>query len=508
MQAGNGEPQVNPTARLYTAAGVRELDRRAIEDHGVEGYRLMGRAGAAAFRLLCLRWPGCRRLAVFAGGGNNGGDALVVARLAHVAGITTDVVVSRAPEELRGSAARAWADFVAAGGQAIPLSELDCSAADVIVDGILGTGLDRPVRGTAAQMIERINAASRPVLALDIPSGLSADSGAILGCAVRGHATLTFIGHKRGLFTGQGPAVTGPVFCDDLGVPAAIYDGVEPWIEVLDDERGGTELPRRAPTAHKGDAGRILVIGGNTGMAGAVRLAAETALRIGAGLVTVATQPSHAPSLTAARPELMVHGVAAPEAELAPLLKAADTVVIGPGLGRDDWAEAALATTLDQAAGRPLVVDADGLNIVATQGRAVPRNSVLTPHPGEAGRLLGDSGATVQQDRFAALDGLVERFGASVVLKGAGTLIAGPGERTALLASAHPALATGGTGDVLAGAIGGLLAQGCQPVAAARGAVWLHARAARAVVGEADCGLIAGDLAAAIGRERAQSCDG
>ncbi len=491
---------------LYTAAQVRELDRRAIEgmtpDHGGDpeaaGYALMARAGAAAFRLLQLRWTGARRLAIYCGGGNNGGDGLVVAALARAAGLEVQVGLARDPSELGGAAARAWADWAAAGGDHVPLEQVDAGAADVVVDALLGTGLDRPVGGAIASAIERINGAGRPVLALDIPSGLQTDSGAVLGDAVRAAATITFIGAKRGLYTGAAPDYTGPVFADALDVPEAIRADIGAITRALDEDWVAQRLPRRRPTAHKGDCGRILIVGGDHGFAGAVRLAGEAALRSGAGLVTVATRPQHAAVMASARPELMTRAMDDPARELPAWLDEADVVVAGPGLGRGDWGQAALTAVLAQA-GQRRVLDADALNLLATAPTALGADTVLTPHPGEAGRLLGVSAMDVQADRYSALAQLIERYDASVLLKGPGSLIGAPGAGIRMVAGAQPALAVGGMGDVLSGVIAGLLGQGLAPPEAAACGAWLHAAAAtRCAAADGVNGVLPSDLMPAL----------
>lgn len=498
----SGDPR-----ELYTAAQVRELDRRAIEDHGSGAYALMRRAGAAAFRLLRLRWPGARRLSVLCGGGNNGGDGIVVAHLARAAGLDVELALARPPAELGGAAAEAWADRAADDDAWTALEAADPAAADVVVDALLGTGLDRPVAGGIGDAIARVNAAGRPVLALDIPSGLAADSGAILGDAVRAAATITFIGAKRGLHTGAAPDCTGPVFLDDLGVPAAIYADIGARVRCLDAAWVAARLPRRRPTAHKGHAGRLLVIGGDHGLAGAVRLAGEAALRVGAGLVTVATRAEHVPGLVAARPELMARALADPAAELPPLAAAVDAVALGPGLGRGEWGRAALAALLDCAC--PLVLDADALNALADAPRRLPAGAVITPHPGEAARLLDTTTIGVQADRFGALDALRERYGAVTVLKGAGTLVAPVDGDAMLSALAEPAMAAGGMGDVLTGTIGGLVAQGMPPDTAAACGVWLHgAAAARAVRRTGAATLLPGELGPDLAALRARPGDG
>jgi len=466
---------VRPT-RLYTAAAVRELDRRAIEEHGIDGYTLMARAAASAFRCLRLRWPGARRLAVYCGGGNNGGDGLVLARLAREAGLEVDLGLAGEPGRLRGSAAQAWQDLP---GHAGALDEPDPAAADVVVDALLGTGLDRPVEGAMADTIAAVDAVGRPVLAIDIPSGLHADSGAVLGAAAGADMTVGFIGAKRGLYTGPGVEQAGDVLLDDLDVPPAVYRDDDDAVAVWHPRDLPCVLPTRRPTAHKGDAGHVLVIGGSPGYAGAARLAGEAASRAGAGLVSVATVPGNVGAIVSGCPGLMVHGVG-DAAGLAPLLERADVVAIGPGLGRDDWGAGLLDAVLEATEAR-VVIDADGLNQLAAGPRPLPGESLITPHPGEAARLLACSVPEVQADRFAAAVALHERYGAAVLLKGPGTVITTDGASIGLVETTEPALAVGGSGDVLTGLVAALWAQqGDVGTAARAGALGLLAAAGEA----------------------------
>jgi len=467
--------------RFYTAAQVGEFDRRASAEAGLSGRALMERAGAAAYRLLRLRWPRARRLIVYCGTGNNGGDGLVVARLARAGGLDVKVGLSGAAERLHGAAGEAWQAWCAADATAVDLDALDPGGADVVVDALLGTGLDREVRGAIGAAITALNAAPAPVLALDIPSGLHADTGAVLGEAVTAAATITFIGAKRGLYTGAAPDHTGPIFLDTLAVPPTIRRDSDPAIDAIERAEVTAALPQPRPGDHKGKAGRLLIIGGELGFAGAPRLAAEAALASGVGLVTVVTRREHAAALSAARPEIMAQGLDNPGAALPALLEAADAVVLGPGLGRDAWGRGALAAVRAGAHAR-LLLDADALNLLAAGEQASPAPAVITPHPGEAGRLLGRSAGQVQADRFDALAALRAQIGGAVVLKGAGTVVAGETGAGALLPEAIPALAVGGTGDVLSGVIGALLGQGVEPTAAARCGVWLQAAAARRVL--------------------------
>ncbi|HEY9198928.1 MAG TPA: NAD(P)H-hydrate dehydratase, partial [Gammaproteobacteria bacterium] len=402
---------------LYRAAQVREFDRRAIEEQGIAGYELMTRAAAAALRELRAYWPRARRIHVICGAGNNAGDGYVLARLAQAAGLDPRIVHLVDPEELRGDARTACLDARAAAVPAVPFTAYACADADVLVDALLGTGLDRPLSDTWAAAVDAINAAAAPVLALDIPSGLQADTGAVQGCAVRADLTVSFIAAKPGLYTGRGPDHTGRIVLATLDVPPAVFAAVEPAAWRIDTDWLQATLPSPRPRcAHKGAFGHVLVIGGQPGMSGAARLAGEAAARVGAGLVSVATHPEHAAALNLGRPELMVHAVADSEG-LKPLLERATVLALGPGLGQSAWARGLLAAVWDSAL--PVVVDADGLNLLA-QKPLRRDNWILTPHPGEAARMLGISTAQVQDDRLLAAASLRERFGAVVVLKGNG----------------------------------------------------------------------------------------
>jgi NAD(P)H-hydrate epimerase len=470
---------------LYTAAQARELDRRAIAT-GIKGYALMTRAGQAAFQLLRERWPQASRIVVLAGPGNNGGDGYVLARLAWNQHLDVKVVTVGPPHPLTGEAAEAANEATRA---RVPEASWSGTLppADVYVDALFGIGLNKPVGGEFAAAIAALNRSGAPVLALDIPSGLHADSGAELGEAVRAEATISFIALKAGLLSGRGPTLTGTLFFNDLSVPATIHDGMVPVAQRL-LATDLAELGRRDRDAHKGRHGHVLVVGGNHGMAGAVALAGEAALRSGAGLVSVATRPEHVAMLVTRRPELMAVGMAK-AGDLVPLLARADVVVLGPGLGQDDWGRALFGVALDSA--KPLVLDADALNLLA-QMPEKRSGWVLTPHPGEAGRLLGCSAADVQADRFAAVRALQARYGGSIVLKGAGSLVLDDAG-LALCPYGNPGMATAGMGDVLAGVAGALAAQGVAQVA--RLAVLAHALAGdQAAHSGGERGLLASDL--------------
>ncbi|MEE8119053.1 MAG: NAD(P)H-hydrate dehydratase [Gammaproteobacteria bacterium] len=481
----------NLPRHAYGATDVREFDRRAIEDYGVDGLELMQRAGQAAFDRLRANWPGVRRLIVLCGPGNNGGDGYVVATLALKAGMDVCVMAITPVEKLGGDAQHAYELFVADKGSVQALDFSRVAAADIIIDAMLGTGLQRPLEGQYDAAVRAVNESKRPVLALDIPTGLNADTGAVHGRCVIAKATVTFIALKAGLLTGAGPGVCGSLYYHDLRVPREIFRDTAPRVEILDAGTFHAVLGKRPRTAHKGDNGHLLVIGGNLGMPGSVRMAGEGALRVGAGLVSVATRNEHAAIVNATRPELMVRGVA-DAAALTELVSRASVIALGPGLGRDEWAEALYDAALHTSL--PLVVDADGLNILA--GRTDKRgNWVLTPHPGEAARLLGCDTKSVQEDRIAAVSAIADKFNAVVVLKGAGSLVSSADVAPIFCCTqGNPGMATAGMGDVLTGVIAGLLAQGLSLDDAAKLGVYLHALAGDAAAGKQERGLVATDL--------------
>ncbi len=474
---------------IYSVESVREMDRTAIEDHGIPGYTLMSRAGAAALRAARQRFPAAKRWQVVCGAGNNGGDGYVVARLAANDGVVASVLSLVDPAKLHGDARKAYEDFVAEGGVVMPWQgELD-GEAELLVDAILGSGLEREVGGEFAKAVEAINAHRAPVFALDIPTGIHGDSGRVLGAAVLADMTMTFVGLKAGLFLDEAPRYCGELRFDGLDIPPGIHT-VSPELRRIDDTRITAALPPRRRAAHKGDFGHVLVIGGGAGMPGAVRLCAEAALRVGAGLVSIATDPAHAAVLTATRPELMSHGVN-DASDLEALLGRASVVAFGPGLGQTAWARALFEKVT--ADNHPQVWDADALNLLAAApARADQR--IVTPHPGEAARLLGCSTADIQNDRRQSVTAIAQRYGGVAVLKGAGSLIASADGEPVICTSGNPGMAVAGMGDVLTGIIVGLLAQGLDLESAALVGVEAHARAGDLAAQSGERGMIASDL--------------
>ena len=591
---------------LYRADEVRQLDRIAIEQFGIDGFMLMQRAGQCCLAGLLQRWPDTRRLLVFAGSGNNGGDACIVAGLAREQGLQVELVLLHDPAHCKGDARRAWQWAISRRVMSCPLSAVlesdaatvPCPRTTVIVDGLLGTGLDREVAADYRTAIDWINRSNTPVLAIDIPSGLNADTGMPMAAAVVADLTATFVGLKQGLLTGVAGNHVGQLLFSDLDLPPQVYSAAaapQPMVRRIDIVDASRQLKPRAPATHKADCGHVVVVGGDFGFGGAALLAAEAALRAGAGLVTVVTRSHHRAALLARRPELMVVGteddhdngtpiatkgdthrnkrghplrcrtegthrgdthrnrghplqqgtpiatgdatgdthaagddareedsngtpmeqdgcplLATLSSGLVPsLIRKASVIVVGPGLGQGAWArthwQACLAARNDHAI--PLVVDADGLNLLAQQeppihhdGGGASDNWILTPHPGEAARLLQCNNATINRDRFAAIRTLQQTWGGHCLLKGHGSLLVSPDEagRVYLCSEGNAGMASGGMGDVLAGLIGGLVAQGLAPGSALRAAVCIHGEAADLASPAGQRGMLATDLLPAI----------
>jgi NAD(P)H-hydrate epimerase len=440
---------------------------------------------------LRARWPEARHVLVCCGRGNNGGDGYVLARLAREAGLAVTVVALGAPRA-GSDAERAHDAYVALGGEVLSAANAtQLEMADVIVDALLGIGIVQAPDAATAALIEAMNTAAAPVLAIDVPSGLNADTGHAAGACVRATLTVTMLTRKRGLATGAAVDTVGDCVLETLGVDV---DGVHvsgTVVRAIDRDWLTRALPPRPRSAHKGRFGYVLAIGGNHGYGGAIQLCAQAALRTGAGLVGVATRAEHIAALLSASPEAMA--LAATHAhDLAPMLARATVLAIGPGLGRDAWAEDLLRAAL--ASGLPLVLDADALNLLADRPVPLPIDAILTPHPGEAARLLGCDTAAVQADRYAAALQLAMHYGAVVVLKGAGTVVAAPNGAWAVCEEANPGMASGGMGDVLTGVIAALRAQGCSTFDAAAVGVGVHAFAARAAASGGTRGMVASDV--------------
>lgn len=475
--------------RVFTGAECREIDRIAIEELGISGYRLMYRAASFAMAELLKRWPQPNSVSIVCGSGNNAGDGYLLAGALHARQIPVQIVQVGDTRRLQGDAKQALESIFELG---LRLADTPEISGDVVVDALLGTGARGMVRPTIAEAIGRINAAGKPVLALDLPSGVDADTGGFLiEQPVRADLTTCFVGRKLALVTGKACNVAGEVVTSLLGIPEEARQRVA-GLPVLPTKEAERTLPKRQPSSHKRHFGHVLIVGGNRGMGGAVLLAGEACLRTGAGLVSVVTHQDHAGNLLSRRPELMVRGSVEGEVEQS-LIEQADVIAVGPGLGVDEWARQLLRNVY--ASNKPLVVDADALNLHAKRSEKLPAGSIVTPHPGEAARLLKTSTAVIENDRVSAATQLTSTLQAVGVLKGAGSLVANNGEIYAICDIAEPALSTAGSGDVLTGIIAASYAQLGDPLRATALGVYLHASAGQHASSLADGrGVIAGDL--------------
>lgn len=486
-----------PGLPLLTPRQMEAADRHAIEGLGVPGLALMESAAGACVHALLERW-GPSSVCVLAGPGNNGGDGLAIARRLRVLGMEATVVLPLGRERLSADCAAQLAMAEAAG---VPVLSTDLPACDVVVDALFGTGLARPIEGALADLVAA--ARSLPVLAVDIPSGIAGATGQVLGVAMRADVTVTFGALKLGHVTEPGRSHVGDLVLADIGIPVDA-----PEVPRLLDAR--CLLPVRDPGAassHKGTYGHLLVLAGGPGKVGAARLTSEAALRAGAGLVTLAI-PEGAPvdSLATLAPEVMVERIPGDDgafslASLAPSLTLAasrSAVALGPGLGTEPATEAFVRAFL-AACDRPLVVDADGLNaMVGETWSASSGPRVVTPHPGEASRLLDRPTATLQADRLTAAWDLARTTRSVAVLKGAGTVIAAASGAW-VNPSGNPAMGTAGSGDVLTGVVGALLARGLAGPVAATAAVHLHGLAGDRAAATHSRGVVASDIARALG---------
>lgn len=492
----------NLPSNLYSVDSVTQLERLAIDQYAIAGYTLMRRAGQAIVDIIRQKFSSDKKIIVLCGAGNNAGDGYVVARLAKQAGYTVKLISLIDTEKLTGDARQACLHWLECGeiqSYQPDLLEPDLlGQADFVVDALLGTGLGREVSGEWARLIHAVNSSALPVIAVDVPSGLNADTGAIAGVAIVADYTVSFIGLKTGLFTGSGRACCGEVFFHDLAVPAEIYGRVTADARLLDNRP--PLLPARPQDMHKGQCGHVLIVGGNTAMAGAVILAAKAALRSGAGLVSVFTRAPHQMAVTIACPEAMVVGDNTTDHKIPHyLLSRVSHIAVGPGLGKDAWAEQCLAQCLQSQ--KPMVIDADALNLIAIQKIRPVAQCVLTPHPGEAARLLQMDTLAVNHDRLAAVKSIFQQYSSSsatemaVILKGSGSLIYA-GRRLSVCPYGNPAMATAGMGDALTGVVAALMAQGLSPMQAAETAVLAHALAGDLAARGRSRGVLASDVIA------------
>ncbi|HBU8851719.1 bifunctional ADP-dependent NAD(P)H-hydrate dehydratase/NAD(P)H-hydrate epimerase [Citrobacter sp. Cs237] len=474
---------------LWPADDIRGLEQEAADTLGLTLFELMLRAGEAAFDVARESWPYARHWLVLCGHGNNGGDGYVVARLAKAVGINVTLLAQESEKPLPEEAEQAREAWLNAGGIIHAPEIIWPEKVDLIVDALLGTGLTQAPREPIATLIAQANAHPAPVLAVDIPSGLLAQTGATPGAVIDADRTVTFIALKPGLLTGKARDVVGELHFNALGLEEWLAGQASP-IRRVDASLLAQWLAPRRPTSHKGDHGRLAIVGGDHGTAGAIRMAGEAALRTGAGLVRVLTRRENIAPLLTARPELMVY-------ELTPQtldesLEWADVVVIGPGLGQAEWGKKALQKVENFR--KPMLWDADALNLLAINPDK-RHNRVITPHPGEAARLLGCSVAEIESDRLLSAQRLVKRYGGVAVLKGAGTVVAAEPNALGIIDAGNAGMASGGMGDVLSGIIAALLGQKLTPYDAACAGCVAHGAAADVLAARFGMrGMLATDL--------------
>lgn len=489
MQTKDKITHALPTA-IYNTVQIRQLEKLAYQECKLTEDELMERAGLAAYEALITRWPEANRILVFCGNGNNGGDGYVLARIAAENKKEVEIFQVGDHAYLKGPALNAANKCIAAKIAIKYFTINNQINADVIVDSIFGIGLNKDVADIFATAVHTINSSNIPVLAIDIPSGLQADNGTVLGTAIRAKMTITMIGLKLGLITGAGLAYCGEINCANLLLPEKLFNEITPLAQRLNQSLIPQVLKSRSRDAHKGNFGHVLIIGGDYGMPGAARMAAEAACRVGAGLVSVATRPEHVAVISSMRPEIMCHGIKELH-ELNPLLERATIIVIGPGLGRSAWSESLFKMAI--AANKQMLIDADGLYWLADYHLA-NNKWIITPHPGEAAKLLSTSTSAIQSDRLAAAALLQQQFGGVAVLKGAGTIVIGNSYSPAICINGNPGMASGGMGDMLSGVIAGLFAQGIPAENAAELGVLIHAMAGDIAAQEGERGLLAMDL--------------
>lgn len=502
--------------KIVTAEQMRELDRRTIDDAGIPGKILMERAGSGFVEHLARSMAPIKQktITVFCGKGNNGGDGLVIARLLHRLRANVRVILLASPADLSKDAATMYRRFVrAAGASTIRLFSSTDQAqslvrdSHIVIDALLGTGLSSDITGRYAAAIQSMNTACCPVVSVDVPSGLHADTGAILGHAVCASSTVSFGLPKLGLFQGSGIDLSGAVSVVDIGIPTSYIDAIHSGIALITPECVRASLPVRRLSHHKGTFGHAGIIAGSIGKTGAATMAAKAALRVGAGLVTVAVPSSVndivasqvLESMTLPMPDTKAKTFARSAIErLVPFMADRTAVAIGPGLStHPETVE--LVQVLTRRLDRPAVLDADALNALA--GRASILTSckippILTPHPGEMARLeTGATSQSIQADRIGTACRFARERGVFVVLKGARTVVARPDGTAAICPTGNPGMATAGTGDVLTGMIVGLLAQGLPSWDASCAATYLHGVAGDlAASDKGQAGMIAGDV--------------
>ena len=476
------------TMNLYTSQETKKLDSLAIRSQKVPAFTLMQKASEFSFNVLLNNWPNTKKVFVFCGKGNNAGDGYLISHLAKEMGLESFIIQASPSNKISGASRKAFKLALESKVKRISIAAFKKKSLkdSVIVDALLGIGIKGNVRSNLSKLILEINKKSTniPVLSVDIPSGICSNTGINLGVHIQADVTATFVGRKRGCFTSTGRTASGNVVFDDLGISSSLKSQIKTNCYLLDTEKSLLKLKNRKGDAHKGDFGHVLVIGGDKGFGGAAILASKAAVFSGAGLVSLATRSIHVEAALSSCPELMVNGIESGQ-DVEEILAKSTVVVLGPGLGQSAWSEQMLQRTFMEAKKRnlPVVLDADGLNLLTKLKlkSGIPRKMVITPHPGEAARLVNKEVSKIQEDRFKSVTALEKKFGSVSVLKGSGSLVCykrGGKQRIGVCEAGNPGMAKGGMGDVLAGLIGSFLSQGLSLVEATEVAVDLHSKSA------------------------------
>ncbi len=476
------------TMNLYTSQETKKLDSLAIRSQKVPAFTLMQKASEFSFNVLLNNWPNTKKVFVFCGKGNNAGDGYLISHLAKEMGLESFIIQASPSNKISGASRKAFELALESKVKRISIAAFKKQSLkdSVIVDALLGIGIKGNVRSNVSKLILEINKKSTniPVLSVDIPSGICSNTGTNLGVHIQADVTATFVGRKRGCFTSTGRTASGNVVFDDLGISSSLKSQIRTNCYLLDTEKSLLKLKNRKGDAHKGDFGHVLVIGGDKGFGGAAILASKAAVFSGAGLVSLATRSIHVEAALSSCPELMVNGIESGQ-DVEEILAKSTVVVLGPGLGQSAWSEQMLQRTFMEARKRnlPVVLDADGLNLLTKLKlkSGIPRKMIITPHPGEAARLVNQEVNKIQEDRFKSVTALEKKFRSVSVLKGSGSLVCykrNGKQRIGVCEAGNPGMAKGGMGDVLAGLIGSFLSQGLSLVEATEVAVDLHSKSA------------------------------
>ena len=492
--------------KLYTASETRKIDNLAIKEKGISGYSLMQMAAEFTLDVILREFSPVEELIIFCSKGKNSGDGFLLGSFAKEFGLEVTIVMSNTSNVLKGVSRKAFEEMKDAKVKIIStksVEKLKVSNKAVIVDALIGTGLKGNLRKNIKESILALNklGVKLPVLSLDIPSGINPDTGDADDIAVYADITATFVAQKRGCFTSVGKKFSGEIVYSDLEIPKNLFSKITSTSYVVDYEDSISKVVYREQDAHKGHFGNVLIVGGDRGLGGAGLLSSRAAVYSGAGLTSLVTRPEHVSASLVSCPEVMVKGVDSGQ-DIEEHLVKPDVIAIGPGLGQSAWSEQMIQRVFWEAEKRDVsvIMDADALNLLTKLKLSsdLPKRLILTPHPGEAARLLNTSVAVIESNRFSAAAKIQKKFNATVVLKGSGTVIchkSGGTQKWGICDSGNPGMATGGMGDVLTGIIAGLLAQGLTLKEAAEAGVDLHAKAAdQASLEFGEAGLTSSDV--------------